>query len=79
MERNDAEFVAKVRDAVINELEVFKQSANAYIIWNEQGRQDGAIRRTVSRLRQSFRRSRAPSTSSSSAKKEKTVKLEGKQ
>ena len=79
LERNDAEFVAKIRDAVINELEVFKQSANAYVIWNEQGRQDGTFRRTMSRLRQSFRRQRAPSTSSSSAKKEQTVKLEGKQ
>lgn len=36
LERNDATFIAGVRDAVINELEVEKQSANAYAIWKEK-------------------------------------------
>ena len=76
LERNDAEFVAKIRDAVINELEVEKQSANAYVIWREQEKQEGAFRRGMTRLRQSFRRQRAPGTS---AKKEEPAKLEGVQ
>ena len=73
LERNDAEFVARVRDAVINELEVFKQSADAYLIWHDTEKSDGAFRRGMTRLRQSFRRQRAPSTSS----KERPTKLGG--
>jgi hypothetical protein len=75
LERNDAEFVARIRDAVINELEVFKQSANAYLIWRDTEKTEGAFRRGMTRLRQSFRRQRAPSTSSSS-KKERPTQLE---
>ena len=71
--------MARVRDAVINELEASKQSANAYLIWRDQEKTEGgAFRRGMTRLRQSFRRQRAPSTSSSSAKKERTVELEGR-
>ena len=79
LERNDAEFVAKIRDAVINELEVFKQSVDAYHLWQDQQKQEGAFRRGMSRIRQSFRRQRAPSAlaASSTEKKEQTVKLEG--
>ena len=73
LERNDAEFVAKIRDAVINELEVEKQSANAYLIWREQERTEGAFRRGMTRLRQSFRRQRPASSSS----KKDTPQLEG--
>ena len=76
LERNDAEFVAKVRDAVINELEVFKQSADAYLIWRDQEKTEGAFRRGMSRIRQSFRRQRAPSASGR-RKEETTPKLEG--
>ena len=36
LERNDATFIAEIRDAVINEVEVETQSANAYAIWTEK-------------------------------------------
>ena len=74
LERNDAEFVARIRDAVINELEVFKQSANAYLIWGDTEKTEGAFRRGMTRLRQSFRRQRTPSTS---GRRERPNKLEG--
>ena len=54
--------MAKVRDAVINELEVEKQSANAYLIWRDQERHEGAFRRGMSKIRQSFRRNRPASS-----------------
>ncbi len=36
LERNEPTFVTEIRDAVINGLEVEKQSANAYQIWSER-------------------------------------------
>ena len=36
LERNDPTFIAEIRDAVINEVEVENQSANAYAIWTEK-------------------------------------------
>ena len=74
-ERNDGHFVAKVRDDVVNELEVQKQFATAYSIWLEQQHHEGIIRRGIKSIRRSFRRSRGDSASRS---KEAKTKLQGK-
>ena len=76
-ERSDAHFVAKVRDDVINELEVQKQFATAYSIWLEQQHHEGIIRRGIKSIRRSFRRSRGDSASRSREGQTKT-KLQGK-
>ena len=73
-ERNDAHFVAKVRDDIINELEVQKQFATAYSIWLEQQHHEGIIRRGIKSIRRSFRRSRGDSASRS---REAKTKLQG--
>ena len=70
LERDEESFIAEVQDDVINSLEVEKQSANAYAIWKDE-KHPGAFRRGLTKIRQSFRRSR-PAT----AQKEKP-KLEG--
>ena len=70
LERDEESFIAEVQDDVINNLEVEKQSANAYAIWKDE-KHPGAFRRGLTKIRQSFRRQR-PAT----AQKEKP-KLEG--
>ena len=70
LDRNEESFIAEVQDDVINNLEVEKQSANAYAIWKDE-KHPGAFRRGLTKIRQSFRRSRP-----ASAPKEKS-KLEG--
>lgn len=72
LDRDEESFIAEVRDDVVNNLEVEKQQANAYAIWKDE-KHPGAFRRGLTKIRQSFRRSR-PAT----AQKEKS-KLEGKE
>ena len=70
LERDEESFIAEVQDDVINNLEVEKQSANAYAIWKDE-KHPGAFRRGLTKIRQSFRRQRP-----AAAQKEKP-KLEG--
>ena len=51
LERNEEAFIAEVRDAVVNELEVAKQRANAYAIWKEQERPPNAFKRGLNSIR----------------------------
>ena len=51
LERNEEAFIAEVRDAVVNELEVAKQRANAYAIWKEQEKPPSAFRRGLNSIR----------------------------
>lgn len=48
--RDEETFIAQVRDAVVNELEVEKQRANAYAIWKED-RPPSAFKRGINTLR----------------------------
>ncbi len=50
-DRDEEAYIAQVRDAVVNELEVEKQRANAYAIWKEQERQPSAFKRGINTLR----------------------------
>ena len=51
LDRDEEAFVAQVRDAVVNELEVEKQRVNAYAIWKEQERQPSAFKRGINSIR----------------------------
>ncbi len=50
-DRDDETYIAQVRDAVVNELEVEKQRANAYAIWKEQEKGPNAFKRGINTLR----------------------------
>ncbi|XP_064384704.1 uncharacterized protein LOC135333633 [Halichondria panicea] len=67
-DRDDETYIAQVRDAVVNELEVEKQRANAYAIWKEQEKGPNAFKRGINTLRASLRRPRAHSTGRKEAK-----------
>ena len=51
MDRDEEAFVAQVRDAVVNELEVEKQRANAYAIWKDQEKPPSAFKRGINSIR----------------------------
>lgn len=62
LDKNEEAFVQMIRDAVINSLEVEKQSICAYSVWKDQEyHPPGAFKRGISKIRNSFRRSRTGS------------------
>jgi len=69
LERSEESFVTSVRDSVINELEVEKQTVCAYSIWKDI--QPNVFQRGVSKIRSSLRRR------NSSANRRQASGLEG--
>ena len=62
LEKNNETFVQTIQDAVINSLEIEKQSCSAYSVWKDQEHHPGAFKRGINKIRASFRsRSRAGS------------------